>query len=253
MREKIIAANWKMNHTSGDVIKFFAELFTDYQPREGVTAIVAPAFPYLRQAVELSAKAPRIYIAAQNMHFEQSGAFTGEVSPGMLQDLGCAFVILGHSERRHIFGESDELIAKKVRAALAQALRPIFCIGELLEEREAGKTSEVVTRQLKAVLPSLSEEQMLKTVVAYEPVWAIGTGKTASPEQAEEVHALVRGIIAGIFSRQVAQGVTIQYGGSVKPDNVRQLMESPNIDGALVGGASLKAGSFLKLIDFDRQ
>ncbi|HUU28621.1 MAG TPA: triose-phosphate isomerase [archaeon] len=250
MREKIIAANWKMNHTTAELKDFFTRLLSSYKPRQGVTVVVAPPAPYLAQAVGLASKADKVYIAAQNAYYEPKGAFTGEISLGMIKDVGCKFVILGHSERRHIFGETDELIARKVLATLEIGLRPIFCIGELLQEREAGKTLEVVTRQLDAVLPSLSSEQMLSVVVAYEPVWAIGTGKTATPEQAEEVHELVRRIIADSFGSAVAQEVTIQYGGSVKPDNIDQLMAAPNIDGALVGGASLVAESFLRLVNF---
>ena len=250
MREKIIAANWKMNHTSAQLNEFFDSFLAGYSPREGVSVVVAPTAPYLARAAELASSAEKVHIAAQNMCFEPKGAFTGEISAGMLLDTGCSFVILGHSERRHIFGETDELIAKKVTAAIEAGLRPIFCIGELLEQREAGKTESVVTTQLGAVLPLLTPEQMLTVVIAYEPVWAIGTGRTATPEQAEEVHSLVRGILAASFGDEVAQRVTIQYGGSVKPDNVDQLMAAENIDGALVGGASLAAESFLRLVNF---
>lgn len=250
MREKIIAANWKMNHTSAELDEFFDSFLAGYKVREQVTVVVAPTAPYLARAVELASRSEKIYIAAQNMYFEPKGAFTGEISAGMLLDLGCRFVILGHSERRHIFGETDELIARKVSAALEAGLRPIFCIGELLEQREAGNTESVVTSQLNAVLESLTAEEMLSVVIAYEPVWAIGTGRTATPEQAEEVHGLVRGILAARFGDEVAGKVTIQYGGSVKPDNIDQLMAAENIDGALVGGASLAAESFLRLVNF---
>ena len=250
MRENIIAANWKMNHRTNDLEQFFQQLLAEYKEREGVTVIVAPAAPYLARAVELATPAG-IKIAAQNMHFEAGGAFTGEISASMVRDTGAQYVILGHSERRHVFGESDEMIAKKVKAALESKLRPIFCIGELLEEREAGKTESVVTTQLNAVLSTLNAEEMLDVVIAYEPVWAIGTGKTASPEQAEEVHCTVRGIVRSHFGDEVAQRITIQYGGSVKPDNVDELMSAENIDGALVGGASMKAESFLRLINFN--
>ena len=250
MRENIIATNWKMNHRASELEQFFQQLVAQYKVREGVTAIVAPAAPYLTRAVELATPAG-IKIAAQNMHFEANGAFTGEISAAMVRDTGAQYVILGHSERRHVFGESDEMIAKKVKAALENKLRPIFCIGELLEEREAGNTENVVTTQLNAVLSTLNDEEMLDVVVAYEPVWAIGTGKTATPGQAEDVHRVVRGIIRGHFGDEVAQRITIQYGGSVKPDNVDELMSAKNIDGALVGGASLKAESFLRLINFN--
>ncbi|MFC1614606.1 triose-phosphate isomerase [Gemmatimonadota bacterium] len=250
MRENIIAANWKMNHTGAELKEFFGKFLASYQPRDGVTVVVAPPSCYLSQAVQLAGGAERLFIAAQNMYFETKGAFTGELSADMLKDVGCKYVILGHSERRHVFGESDELIAKKVSAALDAGLIPIFCIGELLEEREAGRTEEVVTRQLKAVLPNLSAEQLAGVVIAYEPVWAIGTGKTATQEQAQEIHALTRKIIAGMHSQDLADQVVIQYGGSVKPDNVDNLMAAPDIDGALVGGASLEAGSFLRLVNF---
>lgn len=252
MRKNIIAANWKMNHTTVEINKFFTELKLTYKPRENVLAVVAPTSVYLSEAVRLAEGVESLYIASQNMYFEASGAFTGELSAAMLKDVGAQFVILGHSERRHIFGESDELIAKKVKAALDNGLTPIFCIGELLEEREAGNTSAVVSRQIKAVLPGLSVDEVKKTVIAYEPVWAIGTGKTATPQQAQEVHALVRGMIAESFDDATANEVTIQYGGSVKPDNVDELMSAPDIDGALVGGSSLKAESFQRLIDFKK-
>jgi len=250
LREKIIAANWKMNHTSAELNQFFDSFLAGYQAREGVSVVIAPTAPYLARAVELASKAEKVYIAAQNMYFESKGAFTGEISAKMLLDVGCRFVILGHSERRQIFGETDELIARKVSTALQAGLRPIFCIGELLEQREAGYTESVVTTQLSAVLPLLTPEEMLSVVIAYEPVWAIGTGRTATPEQAEEVHSLVRGILAGSFGDEVAQRVIIQYGGSVKPDNIDELMAAANIDGALVGGASLEADSFLRLVNF---
>ncbi|MEA2062502.1 MAG: triose-phosphate isomerase [Gemmatimonadota bacterium] len=250
MRENIIAANWKMNHTTAELKDFFETFLASYKPRDGVTAVVAPPSCYLAQAVELAAGAEKLFISAQNFHFEPEGAYTGELSAGMLKDVGCTYVIIGHSERRHIFGETDELIAKKVAAAHEAGLTPIFCIGELLDERESGDTEKVVSHQLQAVLPSLSAGQMARTVIAYEPVWAIGTGKTATPQQAEEVHGLVRGLISGIFSADTAGQVTIQYGGSVKPGNVDELMASENIDGALVGGASLAADSFLRLVNF---
>jgi len=250
LRENIIAANWKMNHTSAELKDFFSRFLAGYKPRSGVTAVVAPPSCYISQAARLAAGAERLYIGAQNMYFQPKGAFTGELSAAMLKDCGCRYVILGHSERRHVFGETDELIAKKIAAALESGLTPIFCIGELLQEREAGQTEEVVAHQLKAVLPSLSAEQMAGVVIAYEPVWAIGTGKTATPEQAQEVHAMVRRIIAGIYSPGLADEVIILYGGSVKPENVDSLMAAPDIDGALVGGASLAAESFLRLVNF---
>ena len=232
--------------------EFFSNFIASYKQRDGVTVLVAPAACYLSQAVELAQGAAGLFIATQNCYSEPSGAFTGELSTAMIKDLGVRHVIIGHSERRHVFGETDELIARKVKAALVAGLTPILCIGELLEEREAGKTEEVVSHQLKAVLPNLSQEEMEATVIAYEPVWAIGTGKTATRQQAEDVHAMTRELIAGIFNKELAEKIVIQYGGSVKPDNVEELMSSPNIDGALVGGASLKAESFLSLVNFSR-
>ncbi len=188
-------------------------------------------------------------VGGQNMYFETSGAFTGEISGPMLADIGCKYVILGHSERRHIFGETDELINRKVHAALAAGLTPILCVGETLDEREAGRTEAVVSSQFRGSLAGLTPEQMEGIVIAYEPVWAIGTGKVATPDQAEAVHAELRKLLASEYNAAVAEKVRIQYGGSVKPDNAASLLSQPNIDGALVGGASLKADSFLGIAD----
>ena len=193
-----------------------------------------------------------IALGAQNVCDQQSGAFTGEVSADMIKESGAELVILGHSERRHIFGETDELINKKLKKALSSGLRPIVCIGEKLEEREANKTEDVLNTQLTGSLAGISNEDMGKTVIAYEPVWAIGTGKTATPEQAESAHVYVRKVLTEMFSSEVAEKVVIQYGGSVKPENVDTLMNCDNIDGALVGGASLKPESFEKLIKYKR-
>jgi triosephosphate isomerase len=191
-------------------------------------------------------------VAAQNMYFEKEGAFTGEVSPTMLTDLGVTHVILGHSERRAYFGETDEGVARKTKVALDNGLTPISCVGETLAEREAGRTMDVVGRQVDAVLQAVSADEAVKVVIAYEPVWAIGTGKVATPEQAQEVHAFVRGRIASKHGRGVSDVLRVLYGGSVKPDNVKGLMALPDVDGALVGGASLKADSFLKLVHYDK-
>ena len=186
-----------------------------------------------------------VWLGGQNMHDKPSGAYTGEVAPAMLTDIGCHYVILGHSERRTLFGETDATVNAKTKAALAAGLVPIVCVGETLEEREAGKTQAVVTEQVQGSLAGLAPEEIAKIVIAYEPVWAIGTGKVATPEQAQEVHALIRGLLATMASPAVAAEVTIQYGGSVKPDNAASLAVQPDIDGALVGGASLKADDFL--------
>ena len=212
-----------------------------------VRLAVCPPFVYLKDAAAALAGS-NIAVGAQNMYVEDEGAFTGEVSGRMLLDAGCRLVILGHSERRHVMGESDAFINRKVLKALALGLEPILCVGEKLEEREAGRTESVVTGQLKAGLAGVEAGRMDKVVIAYEPVWAIGTGKTATPEQAEEVHKLLRGLLTEMYGRKVADKTVIQYGGSVKPDNVAQLMSKPNVDGALVGGASLKAEAFVPLV-----
>lgn len=210
--------------------------------------LVCPPFVYL-DAVSQVAAGSSVNVGSQDAYFEASGAFTGETSVGMIKDLGCQFVILGHSERRHVIGETDELINKKVQSVLAAGLTPVLCVGEKLEEREADQTLEVVTTQFDGSLAGLSETQMKQTVVAYEPVWAIGTGKTASPEQAQAVHADLRKIIADRYNSETAQAVRILYGGSVKPANAAELLAQTDIDGALVGGASLKADSFIEIIN----
>ena len=209
--------------------------------------LVCPSYVYL-DAVAKATAGSSVSVGAQDASFEASGAFTGEISCGMLKDVGCQFVILGHSERRHVIGECDKLINKKIHAVLAAGLTPILCVGEKLEERESGKTLEVVKSQFEGSLDGLSADQMKQTVVAYEPVWAIGTGKTASPEQAQEVHADLRKIIAERYNSKTAEQVRILYGGSVKPANAAELMSQTDIDGALVGGASLKADSFIEII-----
>ena len=183
------------------------------------------------------------------MYFEAKGAFTGEISPAMLKDVGCTYVLFGHSERRHVIGETDELINKKVLAALSGGLLPILCVGELLAERDGGQTEKVCERQLKAGLAGLHADQVLAVTIAYEPVWAIGTGRTATPQQAQEVHAFIRGLLARMYDKKVAEEMRIQYGGSVKPDNAKELMAQKDVDGLLVGGASLKADDFVKIIE----
>jgi triosephosphate isomerase len=212
--------------------------------------LVAPPFTALH-AVAQFLRGSGISIAAQNMHWEKEGAFTGEISPSMLTDLGVSHVILGHSERRQLFGESDEGVGKKARAAFDNGLLPIACVGETLAERESDRTLEVVERQLERALRSLTPDEAARAVVAYEPVWAIGTGKTATPAQAQEVHAFIRRRIAVSHGDPVAGAIRILYGGSVKPDNIAALMNEPDLDGALVGGACLKADSFLAIIRFD--
>lgn len=248
MRKTVIAGNWKMNYDlaqSESLIVELKSLLKNETPNCDV--IVCPPFPSLSEVSKLL-KGSIIKLGAQNMYFEESGAYTGEVSASMLKSAGCEYVILGHSERRTIFGETDELINKKIKKALSAGLTPIFCIGELLSERETGITNDVIKRQLLAGLNGVSEEEMKKIIIAYEPVWAIGTGKTATPAQAQEVHEFIRDLIEIDYSLETANDVTIQYGGSVKPDNAKDLLSQKDIDGALVGGACLKADSFLGII-----
>jgi len=250
MRKPLIAGNWKMHKTVPEavsLVKELKELLTEIKDRE---VLVCPPFTAI-YAVKSEIEGSPIKLGAQNMFYEEKGAFTGEISPLMLKDLGCSYVILGHSERRHIFGETDELINKKVASAVKHGLVPILCVGELLEERESGKTKSVVERQLLGGLKGLKEGD--EFVIAYEPVWAIGTGKTATPEQAQEVHKFIRELLAENFGREKAERVRILYGGSVKPENIKGLMEMPDIDGALVGGASLRADSFAKIVAFDAE
>lgn len=248
MRKNIIAGNWKMNKNLSEAIQLVSELKSELLDKQLKTeVIVAPPFIAL-EAVNSLIKDSPIKLAAQNMHDNDSGAFTGEISADMLKSVGCEYVILGHSERRNIFGETDEFINSKVKQAFSSGLLPILCCGESLEEREKGVTLNVVENQIRKALDGLSSEQIEKTIIAYEPVWAIGTGKTATPEQAQEVHSAIRKLILEITNDNVANNVTIQYGGSVKPSNARELLSQPDIDGALVGGACLKADSFKDII-----
>jgi len=236
-----------MNTTASEAVDLLNTLKQLLKNVEEVDVAVCPPFPYL-SLISKILEGSRILLGAQNMHHEAKGAYTGEVSPAMLKDVGCDFVILGHSERRHIFGETDETIHQKIQSALEFGLRPILCIGETLDDREADRTATVVTRQLKGCLNGFSRQDMERITLAYEPVWAIGTGRTATPEQAEEVHRLTRVWIERQFDREAADTIRIQYGGSVKPGNARQLLEQPDIDGALVGGASLDAESFAAIV-----
>ncbi len=248
MRKTVIAGNWKMNNDLKESEKLIVELKNLLKnEKPNCDVIVCPPFTSLSEASKL-VSGSSIKLGAQNMHFEENGAFTGEISASMLKSVGCEYVILGHSERRHIFGESDEVINKKIKKALAAGLKPIFCIGELLEERENGTTNDVVKRQVLKGLDGISADDMKNIIVAYEPVWAIGTGKTASPAQAQEVHEFIRDLIEIDYSLEVANDLVIQYGGSVKPDNAKELLSQKDIDGALVGGACLKADSFLGII-----
>ena len=248
-RLPFIAGNWKMNKTVAEAIELIRQLKASLSGVEGVEVAVAPPFTAL-SAVRKELEGSPIQLAAQNLFWEEKGAFTGEIAPPMLKEVGCHYVILGHSERRQFFGETDETVNRKVRATLSQGLKVIFCIGETLKEREEGKTFAVIERQVVGGLKDISKEEMRNIVVAYEPVWAIGTGKTATPEQAEEVHRFIRKKLGELYSKEIAEGVRIQYGGSVTPENVKGLMGQENIDGALVGGASLKSETFSKIVRF---
>ncbi|HCO96412.1 MAG TPA: triose-phosphate isomerase [Phycisphaerales bacterium] len=249
MRKPFVAGNWKMNTDSRSGVELAERIASGSAQTAGqeVTVAVCPPFVYL-QAVAKALSASSIAVGAQDIYFEPKGAFTGEISTSMLKDVGCCYCLCGHSERRHVLGESDELINKKVTAAIAGGLLPILCVGELLEEREASQTNEVVTRQVKEGLAGLSAEKIPAVTIAYEPVWAIGTGLTATPQQAQEVHDFIRKLLAEMYDEEIAGEIRILYGGSVKPGNAADLMGRQDIDGSLVGGASLKADDFLAII-----
>lgn len=248
MRKPIIAGNWKMNKVLAEAKSFVTDTKDKVPAQDQVDSIVCAPFPYLQALVE-ETKGTDLKVAAQNMHYEESGAFTGEVSPLMLKDLGVEYVVLGHSERREYFAETDETVNKKAHAAFAHGITPIICVGETLEQREANQTMDLVADQVKKAIAGLTDDQVKASVIAYEPIWAIGTGKTATSEQANEVCTHIRETIADVVSKEVAEAVRIQYGGSVKPDNIKELLEQSDIDGALVGGASLEADSFLQLVE----
>jgi triosephosphate isomerase len=244
-----MAGNWKMHFTVGEAVALVEELQRGISHFDDREVVVAPPFTALAGVAAALADSP-IRLAAQNCYWESQGAYTGEISPPMLQDLGCHYVIVGHSERRQYFGETDETVHRRIMALLEHDLAPIVCIGETLEERQAEKTMDVLANQLKGALEGLQVEHTARLVVAYEPVWAIGTGHTATPEQAQEAHGSVRDNLAKLFNNTVANNTRILYGGSVKPENVDELMGQPDIDGALVGGASLQGNSFARIVDF---
>ena len=250
MRRKVIAGNWKMNMLPNEAIKFiedFAPLVKDTQNE------VILCVPYIDLFYTLlNAHGTNIKIGAQNMHFEKSGAYTGEVSAEMLKSINVEYVIIGHSERRQYFNETDETVNKKIKAAFENGLKPIVCVGETLEQREAGTTIDIITNQTKLALEGLTDEQVARTIIAYEPIWAIGTGKTATSEDAESSIKAIRDKIEEIYGQNVSQRVIIQYGGSVKSSNAKELFEMPDIDGGLVGGASLKPDEFSKIVNFDK-
>lgn len=248
MRKKVIAGNWKMNMLPNEAINFIQELEPMVKDTENEVIICAP-YTDLFYTI-LNAQNTNIKIGAQNMHFEEKGAYTGEVSGQMLKSIGVEYVIIGHSERRQYFAETDETVNKKIKAALAVELKPIVCVGETLEERENGTTSYVITRQIKAALEGLSEEQVKNTIVAYEPIWAIGTGKTATADEANDTIIKIREEISKIYGNDIAECVIILYGGSVKSSNAKELFTKSDIDGGLIGGASLKAEEFAKIVNF---
>jgi triosephosphate isomerase (TIM) len=247
VRNFLIAGNWKMNLLRDSSVALVHQLNDQLPWASQVVVAVCPPSVYLHD-VGAAIRGTTIRLGAQNVYHQPEGAFTGETSCAMLKDLGCAYVILGHSERRAIFGETDATVNEKLKATLKAGLTPIVCVGETLEQREANQTQSIVRGQCTGSLAGLNADEMKKTVIAYEPVWAIGTGKTATPDQAEEVHSDIRKHLASMFGDDVASQVVIQYGGSVKADNAKELLSQPNIDGALVGGASLKADSFLAIV-----
>lgn len=247
MRKIIVAGNWKMNKTASEAKAFFEEFKPLVADVKNAEIIIGAPFTALETATR-ETKGSNIKIAAENMNAKESGAYTGEVSPLMLKDLGVEYVILGHSERREYYHENDEIINEKVKSALAHDLKPILCIGEKLEQREAGTTNDVVKTQIVGGLKDVTAEQMANVVLAYEPVWAIGTGKTATPDQAQEVHAFIRGLLTDLYGKEVAENVTVQYGGSMNDGNAADLIAQTDIDGGLVGGASLIPEKFAVII-----
>lgn len=247
MRKPVIAGNWKMNRTVAEAVSLVSELKALVADVSGVDMVVCPPFTAL-YAVSQVLEGSRIALGAQDMHWEPEGAFTGEVSARMLLTSGCGYVILGHSERRAYFGETNQTVNRKTKAGLAAGLVPIVCVGETLQQREAGKTQDVVRDHVVGALADIPARDAVRVVVAYEPVWAIGTGLTATPQQAQDVHAFIRGELERLYDKGVAQDVRIQYGGSMKPDNAGALLAQPDIDGGLIGGASLKAKPFADII-----
>ena len=246
MRKKIIAANWKMNKDINETSEFFTALQKELNGYNGTAeVVVCPPFTALQTAVKASQGTP-FKVGAQNLHYENDGAYTGEISARMIKSLGIPYVIIGHSERRQYFGETDEIVAKKVKKALSEGLKVILCVGETLSERDGNVTEKVLERQVKAALDGLTS--LKEVVVAYEPVWAIGTGRNATPQQAQDTHAFIRSVVAKLFGGDAAKDLTIQYGGSMKPDNAEQLLSQPDVDGGLIGGAGLKADSFAKIV-----
>ncbi len=246
MRSAVIAGNWKMNKTRPEA-KELIEAMKPLVKDAGCEVVICVPFTNLETAVELT-KGTNIKVGAQNCHFEKSGAFTGEISADMLTEIGVEYVVLGHSERRQYFGETDETVNKRTRAAIAAGLKPIVCVGELLWERECGITEEVIARQIKLDFYGVAADELKKCIIAYEPVWAIGTGKTATAEQAEEVCAFIRATLAKLYGKDVADSITIQYGGSMNASNAAELLSKEDVDGGLIGGASLKSNDFAVIV-----
>jgi triosephosphate isomerase len=246
-RRLIIAGNWKMNKTVAEALALVGDLKTELANVTEVDIVVCPPFTALREVTKVI-DGSNICLGAQNMSEHDPGAYTGEIAAVMLKELGVRYVILGHSERRQYQKESDELISRKARTAHAASLQPIICVGETLAEREAGQTEKVLETQVRGSLAGLEKDQMVETIIAYEPVWAIGTGKTATTAQAQEAHAFIRGLLVKLYDQATARHVRIQYGGSVRPSNARELMSQPDVDGALVGGASLEVQSFAEIV-----
>ncbi|MBE0479315.1 triose-phosphate isomerase [Candidatus Aerophobetes bacterium] len=249
MRKSIMGGNWKMNKSLQEATEFTKKLISELGTYRDVETVIFPPFPYLKMISSLLGETD-VALGAQNMFWEEKGAYTGEVSPLMLMDVGCRYVILGHSERRQYFGETDEGINKKIKAALKFQLTPLVCVGEKLEERKKGLAKEIVKSQLTKCFTGINSSEVPQIVIAYEPVWAIGTGETATPKQAQDMHQFIREILQEIFDKKTANLVRVQYGGSVKPDNIKELMQEPDIDGALVGGASLDVDSFIKIVKY---
>ncbi|WP_181537408.1 triose-phosphate isomerase [[Anoxybacillus] calidus] len=248
MRKPIIAGNWKMHKTLSEAVSFVEEVKGLIPSAEKVDSVICAPALFLERLVQ-AVQGTDLKIGAQNMHFAESGAYTGEISPMALKDIGVTYVIIGHSERREMFAETDETVNKKVMAAFTHGLTPIVCCGETLEQRESGQTNEIVGAQVEKALEGLTEEQAKQVVIAYEPIWAIGTGKSSTAEDANAVCGHIRSVIAKKFSQEVADAVRIQYGGSVKPNNIKEFLAQEHIDGALVGGASLEPQSFLQLVE----
>jgi len=246
-RREIFAGNWKMYKDYQGALDLAGAVIDGINRKEGREYLIFPPSPYLRDISGICGI--MVSTGAQNMYFEKEGAFTGEISPGMVKDCGCRYILIGHSERRHVFGESDADVNKKIKASFDAGLEPVLCLGELLNERENGETEKVLERQINGAFEGVDKSRMDKVIIAYEPVWAIGTGKVATPEMAEEAHVLIRNIVRSIYGSEISEMIPVIYGGSVKPDNIDGLYKMPDIDGVLVGGASLQSESFLAIVN----